>query len=457
MDMQVDYGELFKNHSDIGICVFDSHGRFLYTNNAFLKIRNVTKEEYLGLTPHDLYNKNLTDKCILDSVYKTRTITTDVQTVMSKDGTILRKHLVTIQPILNEAGEITSAVAYYKDLQLFTQEYDDSSARVHTTDSVNFFREWLDGSRTKPPFVAESENMKELCRSAHKVSNIGSTVLITGETGTGKEVFASYIHSVSSRRDHDFIVVDCTSLPESLMESELFGYEKGTFTGALTHGKKGLIESADGGTLFLDEINSLPISLQGKLLRVIETKTIKKLGSVQPKPVDFRLVAATNVDLQQCIKDKTFRADLFYRLNVLPFHMPSLRDRKNDIIPLTNYFLDKFYQQYGICRELSPKVYAEMLEYSWPGNVRELRNFVERMVIMGVEANTGLYGGAEYDAQLSTKPEKLPLNGIFEGEEERKIILSALDENQNHRERTAKYLHISRRTLQYKLKKYNIG
>ncbi|NCU27920.1 PAS domain-containing protein, partial [Candidatus Nomurabacteria bacterium] len=188
MDAQVDYAGLFKNHSDIGICVFDAHGRFLCTNNTFLKIRNVPEKEYLGLTPHDLYNKNLTDKCILDSVYKTRTITTDVQTVMSKDGKILRKHLVTIQPILNEAGEITCAVAYYQDLESFTQEYDDSSARVHTTDSTGSFREWLDGTRAMPPFVAESKIMKELSEAAYKVSNISSTVLITGETGAGKSI-----------------------------------------------------------------------------------------------------------------------------------------------------------------------------------------------------------------------------------------------------------------------------
>lgn len=462
--MQMNFAEMFEDQTDIGICVFDADGCFLYVNQAFLKIRNVSEKEYLGFTPYDLYNNNLTDKCIWDMVCKTRTTTTDIQTVMSKDGRILRKHLVTIQPILNEAGDIISAIAYYKDLDSFTKEYDDLSARVNPMDSCNSFHEWLDGNRLTPPFVAESPQMKHLCQSAFKVGNINSTVLITGETGTGKEIFASYIHSLSNRRDHDFIVVDCASLPESLMESELFGYEKGTFTGGLQTGKKGLIESADGGTLFLDEINSLPLSLQGKLLRVIETKAIKKLGSIQPKPVDFRLIAATNVDLSQCIKDKTFRSDLYFRLNVLPFHLPPLRERKEDIIPMTDFFLNQFHKLYGIHKDLSPKVYNEILEYNWPGNIRELRNFIERIVIMGVETSAS-FSSLGYnlsnpttvqESNFEQDSEQLSLAGVPEGEEERKIILSALKINRNHRERTAKYLHISRRTLQYKLKKYNI-
>ena len=159
----------------------------------------------------------------------------------------------------------------------FNKEYDSSGAPAHTPEGDLRFRDWLEGKRKDPPFVAKSPIMVQLCRTAKQVADIGSTVLLTGETGTGKEVFASYIHNISNRKNHSFIVVDCTSLPEALMESELFGYEKGTFTGALSSGKKGMIESANGGTLFLDEINSLPLSLQGKLLRVIETKSIKKL------------------------------------------------------------------------------------------------------------------------------------------------------------------------------------
>lgn len=458
MDLVERYAKQFDDWTDVGVCIFDAQGHFLYVNNTFLKIRNVSSEEYLGLTPYDLYDNKLTDKCVLDSVYKTRATTTDVQIVASKDGQVIRKHLVTIRPVFDDAGEISCFIGYYKDLDSFNKEYDSSGAPAHTPEGDLRFRDWLEGKRKDPPFVAKSPIMVQLCRTAKQVADIGSTVLLTGETGTGKEVFASYIHNISNRKNHSFIVVDCTSLPEALMESELFGYEKGTFTGALSSGKKGMIESANGGTLFLDEINSLPLSLQGKLLRVIETKSIKKLGAVKPQPVDFRLIVATNVDLTKCIEDKTFRSDLYYRLNVLPFHLPPLRERREDIIPLAKRFLEEFQQAYGIRREFSPQVFEELLEYDWPGNVRELRNFVERSVVMGnvkLEEHRCLQQETRSEPSPSI-PKLSPLAGVPAGEEEKALILAALAANGHHREHTAQALGISRRTLQYKLKKYNI-
>ena len=450
--------ELYKDRSDVGFCIYDAEGHYTYMNDAFLRIRNVSREEYLGLTPYDLYRNNLIDRCVIDTVYRTKTTTSDVQTVMSKNGRVLRKHLVTICPVLNEAGGISCFVAYYRDLDSFNAEYDSSSVPSHMVEQDGRIRDWIIGQNSTCPFVAKSSNMVKLYSDAKRVANIDSTVLLTGETGTGKEVFASYIHNISSRKNHDFVVVDCASIPESLMESELFGYEKGTFTGALTQGKRGLIESADGGTLFLDEVNSLPLSLQGKLLRVIETKTIKKLGSVSKQRVDFRLIAATNTDLAACVEKKTFRADLYYRLNVLPFRLPPLRERKEDIIPLAQRFLSEFQEKYGIERDFSANLYEEMLRYHWPGNVRELRNFVERTVIMGpanleIAEESAHHSGAEAQTPVQT----FSLSGIPAGEQECQVITEALKANRGHRENTAKALGIARRTLQYKLKKYNIS
>lgn len=442
----------YDKQTDVGICVYDRGGHYIYINDTFLKIRKVSREEYMGLTPYDLYNNNLTDKCVMDAVRKNRATTTDVQTVFSKDGkTVLRKHLVTLRPFFDEAGEIEYYVGYYKDLESFNEEYDDKTAPRHINTDERGFRTMIEKEAEEVPFVAVSENMKALCRAARQVADTDSTVLLTGETGTGKEVFASYLHNISKRKAHNFVVVDCTSLPESLMESELFGYEKGTFTGGLSTGKKGLIESADGGTLFLDEINSLPLTLQAKLLRLIETKSIKKLGSVKPQEVDFRLIATTNVDLVKCVEEKTFRSDLYYRLNILPFYLPPLRERKDDIRPLVNRFLKEFQEQYGIRRELSENVYQEMLEYDWPGNVRELRNFIERSVLMGATA-------LEPRVAPPPEPERkvFALGGTASEDEEKERILAALAANGNHRERTARALNISRRTLQYKLKKYHI-
>ena len=451
MDISSTFSQ-YDKQTDVGICVYDRGGHYIYINDTFLKIRKVSREEYLGLTPYDLYNNNLTDKCVMDAVRKNRATTTDVQTVFSKDGkTVLRKHLVTLRPIFDANGEIEYYVGYYKDLESFNEEYDDKTAPRHTNTDERGFRTMIEGEPEKVPFVAVSENMKALCQTARQVADIDSTVLLTGETGTGKEVFASYLHTISKRRTHNFVVVDCAALPETLMESELFGYEKGTFTGGLSTGKKGLIENADGGTLFLDEINSLPMSLQGKLLRVIETKSIKKLGSVKPQKVDFRLIATTNVDLVKCVAEKTFRADLYYRLNILPFYLPPLRERRDDIRPLVSRFLNEFQQQYGVRRELSENVYQEMMEYDWPGNVRELRNFIERSVLMGATA-------LEPWTAPPPEPEKkvFSLSRTASEDEEKKAILAALAANNNHRERTAQALNISRRTLQYKLKKYNI-
>ncbi len=278
------------------------------------------------------------------------------------------------------------------------------------------------------------------------------------------------------------------------MEAELFGYEKGSFTGA-SQSKSGLIESADGSTLFLDEINSLPLDLQGKLLRTLETKTVKRIGAVKTKPVNFRLIVATNMDLLQCVKDKNFRLDLYYRINVLTFHIPALRNRTEDIIPLARIYEKSFQEKYSRQRYFSPQLYSEMLAYSWPGNIRELKNFVERLVIMGPEdtllsiANapssstelppktaakenppsipTGLPIGSPADPSPAFHPaadpvpnkDPLPSARLFRGQneaQEKAVILEALRINGNHRERTADYLNISRRTLQYKLKKYDL-
>ncbi|MCI2106061.1 MAG: sigma 54-interacting transcriptional regulator [Intestinimonas sp.] len=418
---------------DVGICVFDEKGRFLYTNEAFLQIRGTTLDHYHSITPEDMYKKNLTDKCILNSVFTSKTPITDVQTVLREDGKILRKQLVTIYPIFDENGNIKNAIAYYRDL-----------ASVSKNSRQELGQKPVQRAAPQKSTVIVSPSMKALYDSAQKVAAIDSTILITGETGTGKEVLARYIHNASPRQEKEMVVVDCTALPDSLIESELFGYEKGSFTGAAT-AKVGLIESANGSTLFLDEINSLPLSLQGKLLRTLETKTIKHLGALKAKPVDFRLIAATNVDLLQCVADKTFRSDLYYRLNVIPFHIPPLRKHREDIVPLVRYFKEYFTKKYGVNRCFSPKVYEELEQNNWVGNVRELKNMVERLVVMGTSSTMT---ESDFLPQQPAENEEIT--------DERERIRKALELNRGHREKTAQYLHISRRTLQYKLKKYGI-
>ncbi len=480
-DNELSCFEFNNDVADTGIAVFDQNGHFIYMNDAFLTIRNVDRSFYSSITAFDLNKNRLIDKCIMDEVRKKHIPVSDVQLVKSEDGTIIKKHLVTVYPIFDENHSIKNYIAYYKNLDTFIHSEEGSSSEIAP---------FVIGDT---PIVAESPATKTLYAKARHAADTDATILITGETGTGKDVLARFIHANSKRKNKELVIIDCTALPGSLMEAELFGYEKGSFTGA-NQSKPGLIESADGGTLFIDEINSLPLDLQGKLLRTLETKTIKRIGAVKSKPVDFRLLVATNINLLQCVKEKKFRLDLYYRINILTFDIPPLRARKEDIVPLARVFEQVFRKKYGRDIFFSTKLYNEMLAYSWPGNVRELRNFIEKLVIMGPDdisltarIQEPVYG--ETAGAISPSSPDAPVSGIPVGfpedidaltashtdsaqpkpaiphisgsrntdpEAEKARIIEALQINGNHREKTAQYLNISRRTLQYKLKKYGL-
>ena len=224
--------------------------------------------------------------------------------------------------------------------------------------------------------------MQQVFRIAKRLSAFNSNVLITGESGVGKEEVTRYIHRNSLRAKRPFVAVNCGAIPENLLESELFGYEAGAFTGASHKGKEGRIALADKGTLFLDEIGELPLRLQSKLLQVIQEKQIVKLGGVKPVSIDFRLVAATNQDLEALVEKKRFRSDLFFRLNVLPLWIPPLRERREEIVPLCLSILGEMNAKYGTEKVFSDEVKRHLAAYSWPGNIRELRNVIERLVIV---------------------------------------------------------------------------
>jgi len=229
--------------------------------------------------------------------------------------------------------------------------------------------------------IFRSAVMEQLVATARRVAEVDCTALILGETGVGKEVLARFLHEQSPRSSGPFVAVNCGAIPESLIESELFGYAGGAFTGARREGKIGLIEAANGGTLFLDEIGDLPLHLQVRLLRVIQEREVVRLGRVTPVKVDVRIIAATNQDLEQMTLDGRFRQDLFYRLNVVPLTIPPLRERPEDILPLCTHFLDVFGKRYHRPKRLSPAAVDALTQHTWPGNVRELENLMERLVI----------------------------------------------------------------------------
>ncbi len=305
--------------------------------------------------------------------------------------------------------------------------------------------------------VGQCDAIKEVALLIRQVAKTGATVLITGESGTGKEVAAVEIHKASNRADRPFIAVNCAALPEQLLESELFGHERGAFTGATTK-KKGRFEIADKGTILLDEIGEMPISMQAKLLRVLQERCFERVGGTETIHVDVRVIATTNIDLATAISNGMFREDLYYRLNVMRISIPPLRSRKEDIPLLVNHFLEKFDPSHS--KKISSKAMKILTNYNWPGNIRELQNAIERALIVcqGTEIQPvhfpeELLSGLE---ETSTPIINLTEGGFSLEDLEKHLIIKALEKNNNNQTKVAKYLGISRPTLLYRLKKYGI-
>ena len=306
--------------------------------------------------------------------------------------------------------------------------------------------------------IGHSPELEALIRSAEIVAATDVTVLLKGETGTGKEVFAHAIKNASKRAEKVFLKLNCAALPESLIESELFGHKKGSFTGA-THNTQGLFKAADGGTLFLDEINSLPLAIQAKLLRFLDSGEYLAIGDVHIHKVDVRIIAATNSDLTTQIKNGEFRADLYYRLNVVPLELPSLATRNHDIELLSTHFFKLFEKDHDIKSPKLSKASLKVLkQYHWPGNIRELRNLCERLSILYAEKtiepenlpNEFRSNIPEVESQDFT----LPSSGVNLETLEANLILQALDRTQGNRSKSAKLLGISRDTLLYRMQKH---
>jgi two-component system response regulator AtoC len=309
--------------------------------------------------------------------------------------------------------------------------------------------------------VAESPAMKKVLSLVSKVAETDAPVLITGESGTGKGVIARLIHQLSPAKEGPFLQINCAAIPETLLEAELFGYERGAFTGA-THSKAGLFELAEGGTLFLDEIGDMPLSLQAKLLTVLQDKTIRRLGGLKEIKVNFRFISATNQDLERMVEEGRFREDLFWRLNVIRINIPPLRERKEDIIPLAQLFIKKFNQKYRKeVQGLTQEAMLALLRHDFPGNVRELENRIERGIILAEDEHLtredlGLALEGQREEDLLDKLLKLPLEEAVEHLERFRIEM-ALKEAKGVKVRAAEILGITERMLRYKMEKYGLG
>lgn len=309
--------------------------------------------------------------------------------------------------------------------------------------------------------VAESPRSRELIQFVRRVAaSEASTILLEGENGTGKDLLARTIHHHSARQAGPFIAINCAAVPETLIESELFGYERGAFTDARQQ-KRGLFELADKGTLFLDEIGEIPMVLQVKLLRALEERTFRRLGGLKDIEIDVRLVAATNRNLREAVKEGAFRQDLYFRLNVIHVDIPPLRERREDILPMTQFFIDQYNRKFKRHIEgMTPQAERALLAHEWPGNVRELRNAIERAMILEegplITLATLPVLPARESPLADAPPPVIPPNGLSLEEHERQLLEQALSRTSGNQTQAARLLSITRDTLRYKIKKFGL-
>lgn len=361
-----------------GIFITDDAANTLYINKAYENISGLRRENVIGKNTRWLEETGtISNSATLQAIRELKVVTIN-QTF--KSG---KKALVTSTPIFDKNNKLILVITNVRDVSELVKLERIIEEKKR---EASLYKFELEEMKLKidddKPIIAGDKAMMETLNRALRVAKVDSTVLISGETGAGKEVIANIIWRNSKREKKPFIKINCGTIPENLIESEFFGYEKGAFTGAKSEGKMGYFEIANNGTIFLDEVGELPLSMQVKLLRVLQEETIMRIGSNKEIKVNVRVIAATNRNLEKMVEEKTFREDLFYRLNVIPMNVPPLRKRPNDIIFLGKDFLRVFNEKYMSNKVIDSKVFEVFNEYSWPGNVRQLKNTIERMVVL---------------------------------------------------------------------------
>ncbi|MDI3546707.1 MAG: hypothetical protein PWR10_359 [Halanaerobiales bacterium] len=447
--------EAIINSTQDAISVVDKNGIGMMINPEYTKLTGLTEEDVIG-------KPATVDIAEGESMhYQVLKTKKPVHGVRMKVGPSKKDVIVNVAPILVD-GELKGSVGVIHDvseIKKLTEELDHARRMIRHLNAKYSFDD----------IIGVSDTIRAVIKQAQKASQTPVTVLLRGESGTGKELFAHAIHNASPRKEQKFIRVNCSALADSILESELFGYEEGAFTGARKGGKKGLFEEADGGTIFLDEIGKISLNLQAKLLRVLQEKEIIRVGGARPIEIDVRVIVATNINLERAIQEGNFREDLYYRLNVFPLFLPPLRDRKEDIPHLAYHIIHKFNQEYGrSVRGITDEALDKLMLYDWPGNVRELENIIGRaMINLGLEndmiklehlpflrgkKNKGQEGRFDLNQfDLDNRSLKEIMN-----ETEKKAIIQALKKTDGNKTEAAKILGIAIRSLYYKLDKYGI-
>lgn len=368
---------IFESSSD-GLYLTDGDANTIRVNGAYERITGLNRKDVVGRNMRDLVNEKVFDHSVTLEVLKEGKQATLMQTVRGN-----AELMVTGAPIFDESGNIALVVTNVRDMTLLTELRSQlEESRQISSRYYKSLLELQEVDHALRDLVVKSFAMSQVVQKAVKVAGVDTSVLLSGESGVGKSMLARIIHLMSSRKEHPFVKINCGAIPESLMESELFGYKKGAFTGAAPEGKAGLIEAAHKGTVFLDEVGDLSLAMQVKLLQVIEDKAFTRVGGTRSTSVDVRIIAATNRNLKELVSQGRFREDLYYRLHVIPIRIPPLRERREDIAALVTNVMEKFRQMHGLQKRMGPDVLDHLMRYDFPGNVRELINLVERMIVM---------------------------------------------------------------------------
>lgn len=411
-------GEKILNHSPDSIYVADKNGVTIFVNRAFQELTGICIDDVIGKSVYELESKEYFRPSVLRLVLEEKRPISILQRVLNG-----KQIVVSAVPVFDQAGEIDIVLSNAKlvdemqDILTYFKEKENSSYDVDDEKTV----------------IGNSREILEILHMVEQIKDTNSTILITGETGSGKGVLARHIHITSNRAKRKLIEINCGAIPENLLESELFGYERGAFTGANATGKQGLIEAAQGGTLLLDEISELPFTLQVKLLKVLQDKRFMRIGGRNYIDVDIRFIAASNRNLVTLVKEGKFRADLYYRLSVIPIEIPALRNRKQDISVLARHFLQANINKYHKDVNYTEAFLEAIMVHDWPGNVRELENYIERKVlttqknVLDKEDAYDISRLNEFSSLIETLAStEQPLNDAMETLE-RKIILTALE------------------------------
>ncbi|RST77358.1 PAS domain S-box protein [Siminovitchia acidinfaciens] len=380
MLLQKSFNELNEmlEHSYDGFAITNNEGITIRVNKAWDRLTGLKREDVIGIPLEHLVETGYFSDSVTMKVIQTKKPTTIIQKM--KSG---KQAMMTGSPVFDENGQLYQVIINIRDITELHQLKESLESKEKLAERYQHEISQIRLKQTnEDSIIAESRVMQDLLDLASRVARVESTVLLTGESGVGKGVIARFIHQNSLRGpDQPFIIVNCGAIPQELLESELFGYVGGAFTGANRNGKPGMFELADGGTLFLDEIAELPLKLQVKLLHVIQEKEVTRVGGTKPIKLNVRLISATNKDLLRLIDEEKFREDLYYRLNVVPLSIPPLRARVEDILPLSAHYLNLYNKKYSLNKIISNELMDILLTYKWPGNIRELANVIERMVV----------------------------------------------------------------------------